>query len=195
MKPFIKALKDAERSEKEETALLLDQRGSAASISIADEISAPASVVFSLHSMLSTTITENTILAHTEVKRATDDLVSIFLEDRELKMLYKLAMEDERIDPERFQRNFKRLLKAFSQDLKVQVRESLDLKLANLVSSRAGLVSTGILEHMLVSLREVVPDDPKKKGLQVNNTKKASVQERVPILAVSERKPSQVQSI
>lgn len=103
-----------------------------------DDGSAPASI-FSLQTMLSTAITEDSLLTHAEIKRATDELISIFLDDRELKIMYRAATDDKRIGPDRFARNFKRLLKAFSLDLKEEARILLMSSCQTLFGLRPGL--------------------------------------------------------
>ena len=160
---------------------------------ISNDVSAPPSVIFSLQTVLSTAITGNSLLTHAEMKKATDELVSIFLDNQELEMLYRVAIDDKRIGPGRFARNFKRLLKVFLLDLKKEIRDAVDLELVNLISSKAGFVATGIrqvLEPVLVSPQAIISDGTKEeptsevnmknlpmKGLRIKNARNATVVE------------------
>lgn len=57
-----------------------------------------------------------------------------------------MALENKRIGSERLTRNFRRLLKAFSVELKEEARDSVELESANLVLLKAGLVATRIVK-------------------------------------------------
>jgi hypothetical protein len=70
-----------------------------------------------------------------------DELVNIFLEDKELAALYREAILERHIAQSRFVRNFRRLLKRFAAGLKEEAGEAIDLDLANLISSKAGSVA------------------------------------------------------
>jgi hypothetical protein len=65
------------------TEALTDQNDSS------DDTSNPASMIFSVLSMLSTTATTNNSLTQNKMKIATDELVRILLGDEELYALYK----------------------------------------------------------------------------------------------------------
>ncbi|OGE49558.1 hypothetical protein PENARI_c021G00413 [Penicillium arizonense] len=97
--------------------------------------------IFSLPSRQSTSLTTNTHLTAEEMHSAIDELVGIFLEDKELAILYREAILERRIARSRFVRNFRRLLKRFAAGLKEEAGEAIDLDLANLISSKAGLVA------------------------------------------------------
>lgn len=100
--------------------------------------------IFSLPSRQSTSFTTNTHLTAEQMHSAIDELVGIFLEDKELAILYRKLILEMRIARSRFVRNFRRLLKRFAAGLKEESREAIDLDLANLISSRAGLVADRI---------------------------------------------------
>ncbi|KAL3468675.1 hypothetical protein BJX99DRAFT_252544 [Aspergillus californicus] len=72
---------------------------------------------------------------------AIDELAGIFLEDKELPVLCREAILERRITRAHFVRKFKRLLKRLAVGLKEESREAIDLDLANLVSSTAGVVA------------------------------------------------------
>lgn len=82
--------------------------------SISNDESATETSIFSIQSVASSAFTGNSVLTYTEMNRATEELVSIFLDDQEMEALYRVALHNERIGPERFTRNFKRLLVIFS---------------------------------------------------------------------------------
>jgi len=108
------------------------------------EESASPSEIFSLQTVPSTAITGNSLLTHAEMERALDELVSIFLDNPELGRLCRAAMANKRIGPDRFAQNFKGSLKAFSLDLKEEIRESINLELTNLISSKASFLASRI---------------------------------------------------
>jgi hypothetical protein len=87
---------------------------------------------------------------------AIGELVSIFFEDQNMNLLYQVAVGDRRIGPERFARNFRRLLKLFSDGLKDEAQDSFDMELANLVQSKAGLVANTIRDKI-----KLIYDDPR----------------------------------
>lgn len=75
---------------------------------------------------------------------AIDKLVGIFMNDKEMAPLYPEAIVESRITAARFVRNFRRLLKSFAVGLEEGAQEAIDLDLANLIWSRAGLIADQI---------------------------------------------------
>ena len=55
---------------------------------------------------------------------ATEELIILLLQNAELNILYKAALADPRVGPERFERNFRCILNQYSVDLKVESRGS-----------------------------------------------------------------------
>ncbi|KUL86029.1 hypothetical protein ZTR_06481 [Talaromyces verruculosus] len=119
--------------------------------------------------MPSTALTANSILTQGEMRQAVNELAIILMEDHELEKLFMAARNDKRISPDRFARNFKRLLKRFAQDLKEEMREAADLELARFVSSKAGLVAAVVrqkLETWRGNVKEPqIEDDPLDKEI------------------------------
>lgn len=113
-----------------------------------DQRSTPPSAIFSLPTMPSTALTANSVVTHGEMRQAVNELAIILMEDHELEKLFITAMNDKRISPDRFARNFKRLLKLFARDLKQEIREAADLELARFVSSKAGLVPAVVRQKL-----------------------------------------------
>lgn len=106
-------------------------------------ISNPPSV-FSLQSMQSTAITTDSQFTADQIRTAIDELVGIFINAKGMAPLYQEAILERQIARERFIRNLRRLLKRFAVNLKEEAREAVDVDLANLITSRAGLVADGI---------------------------------------------------
>lgn len=100
--------------------------------------------IFSLQSIQSTTLTADTHLTAGEMNTAIDKLVGIFMNDKEMAPLYPEAIVESRITAARFVRNFRRLLKSFAVGLEEGAQEAIDLDLANLIWSRAGLIADQI---------------------------------------------------
>ncbi|QKX64622.1 uncharacterized protein TRUGW13939_11797 [Talaromyces rugulosus] len=95
------------------------------------------SEIFSLPSVQSTAVTNNSSFTQAEIRKATDKLVDIFLGNDELNNLYKLAMNDQRIGPDRFVRNFKRLLQAFSRNLKKRKSRGIPLRIGEICFAKS----------------------------------------------------------
>jgi hypothetical protein len=89
-----------------------------------------------------------------QIETATKELLRIFLEHDNLASLYKIAMERAHIGPERLQRNVRRLLRAFAQDLQANADSELEKLAARLVSFKSAFVARSVIEKYEVkSLR------------------------------------------
>jgi hypothetical protein len=94
-----------------------------------------------------------------QIETATKELLRIFLEHHDLASLYKTAIERARIGPERLQRNVRRLLRAFAQDLQADADSELEKLAARLVSFKAAYVARSVIEKYEVkSLATVAPN-------------------------------------
>jgi hypothetical protein len=82
-----------------------------------------------------------------QIETATKELLRIFLEHDHLASLYRTAIEQARIGPERLQRNIRRLLKAFAQDLQADADADRELEklAARLVSLKAAYVARSVI--------------------------------------------------
>ncbi|XPS71257.1 hypothetical protein M3J09_003445 [Ascochyta lentis] len=87
---------------------------------------------------------------HAEIRTATRELVSIFLEDIVTAQLYQLALENPRIGPDRLQRNLHRLLKIYSQNLHHEAHGELERLASQLVAVKARYVAQCIIEKFHV---------------------------------------------
>jgi nucleoside phosphorylase len=137
-----------------------------------------ASVILSSARILLAAFTRNSLVTPVGVDRATDKLASIFIEDRYLSPLFTTARKDTRIGPERFTRNFKKLLGIFSADLKEESQNSFDLQLAKLVSMKASSVARRV--SALVVLQVTSDDSPKELGdiLLASGSRDSRVQQK-----------------
>lgn len=100
--------------------------------------------IFSLQSIQSTVRTTDTLLTADEICTALDELVGIFVDDKQMALLYREAVFEKRIAPLRFVHNFRHLLKRFAVQLKEEAQEAIHVNLANFVASRAGLIAAKI---------------------------------------------------
>jgi len=73
-----------------------------------------------------------------------EELIALFANNNMLKPLYAAAIETERIGAERFENNFRRLLKLYSKDLERDARSALQKQAAILIRSRARYVASAI---------------------------------------------------
>jgi len=87
-------------------------------------------------------------LSEQEFQSATTELVSILLNDENLKPLYSKALESPKIGGQGFERNFRRLLKKFAVDLKKEAEYPLQVQAARFVGAQATLVAANIREAL-----------------------------------------------
>jgi hypothetical protein len=76
--------------------------------------------------------------------RAVEELVALLLDDETLNTLYSAALHSPKIGPERFERNFGRLLSLHSIDLREAAQTPLHREAAHFVQSRARYVANSI---------------------------------------------------
>jgi hypothetical protein len=75
---------------------------------------------------------------------ASEQFVSLLVNDDVLKPLFPIAIGNGKIGPERFVRNFRRLLKIFARDLKIEAQQPLHKLAASFVESQATYVAQSI---------------------------------------------------
>ena len=82
-----------------------------------------------------------------ELLSAAEEFAALLVNNEILKPLYKRALESDSIGPERFVRNFCRLLRLYSKELKDDAHNRLQESAAQLVRSRAEYISNTIRAH------------------------------------------------
>lgn len=85
--------------------------------------------ISSLPSRQSTSLSADTRLTAEEMRSAIDELVDIFMDDKEMTILYREAILERRIARASFVHNFRRLLKRFAVGLKEEALEATHLDL------------------------------------------------------------------
>jgi hypothetical protein len=88
-----------------------------------------------------------------EMESATIELRRVLQEDLNLTKLYRLAIEDANIGPERLQRNLGRLLKQMAQDLKVEANKELERLTSRFVAVKARNIAHCIVQDFQVTKR------------------------------------------
>ncbi|KAI1511419.1 hypothetical protein Ptr86124_009823 [Pyrenophora tritici-repentis] len=83
-----------------------------------------------------------------QVLTATKELLSIVLEDRVLLPIYKSAINDPNIGPERLQRNLRRLFKVYANLLEEEATERLEYLASQLVLVKSGFLAHSIVEKL-----------------------------------------------
>jgi hypothetical protein len=86
-------------------------------------------------------------LTEVELESATVELQNIFQGDAGLVELYRRAIKDTTIGPERLQRNIGQLLKPFARDLRQEASEELQKRTSNFVSMKASFIAQCIIEE------------------------------------------------
>jgi hypothetical protein len=109
----------------------------------------------SVRSIESATTLLSTISGYTavEMEGATIELRRVLQEDLNLTKLYKSAIEDANIGPERLQRNLGRLLKQMAQDLKVEANKELERLTSRFVAVKARNIAHCIVQDLQVTRR------------------------------------------
>lgn len=87
-------------------------------------------------------------LSEEEFESAAAELVSLLLNDEYLKPLYSKALESPKIGRQRFETNFRRLIKKFAVDLRKEAKDPLQVQAAKFVGAQASLVAANIREAL-----------------------------------------------
>ncbi|KAK3178522.1 hypothetical protein OEA41_000659 [Lepraria neglecta] len=109
--------------------------------SVQDSSLTPASI-FSLASRASSSL--QTQYFEEKLISAAEQLIELLIKDEVLNLLYLVAFESKTIGAERFVRNYRRLLKLFSEELKAEAHKSLEKSAVWFIRSRAGHISNKI---------------------------------------------------
>jgi len=107
--------------------------------------------VFSIASWTSLTsaitdLSRDTGYSAAHIENATSNLLSMLEVDEVLTPLYVAAIQDASIGPQRFENNFRRLLKLYAGRLKEEAHDSLEYLAAGLVLSKARTLAEAIVE-------------------------------------------------
>ncbi|KAF2643421.1 hypothetical protein P280DRAFT_394746 [Massarina eburnea CBS 473.64] len=113
-------------------------------------VSSYAASVISVESLASsaTDLSRGSGYSTHQIATATKELVTIFQEDDFLKPLYKRAIRDDSIGPEKLQRNLRRLFKKYAEHLKDEAKDGLEYLAARLVSLKARFVAHTIVQSI-----------------------------------------------
>ncbi|CAN9338657.1 unnamed protein product [Alternaria alternata] len=106
--------------------------------------------VFSVASLASSAsdISKGSGYSAEEIATATKVLLSVFYEDKTLLWLYKSAIGNEDIGPERLQRNLKRLFRAYAGLLESEATERLEHLSSRLVLVKSTFLAQSIVEKL-----------------------------------------------
>ncbi|KAJ5389236.1 uncharacterized protein N7496_000304 [Penicillium cataractarum] len=121
--------------------------------------------IFSLATLPSTTMTTDTRLTMDEMQTAIEELVGIFFYDRRMSSLYVQAIVEKKISPDRFVRNFRRLIKGFAMNLKDEAREAIEFDLAKLIATRACLIADKIGSKLELGYMDEWPYTPAARNV------------------------------
>ncbi|KNG47265.1 quinate transport protein [Stemphylium lycopersici] len=121
-----------------------------------DNISQPSSYATSIASVFSTislasstsVISGSSGYSTVQIETATKVLLSIFHKDATLLPMYKSAIDNPNIGPERLQRNLRRIFKAFAGQLEIEATERLEYLAARLVLVKSRQVANSLVEKL-----------------------------------------------
>lgn len=121
-----------------------------------DSMSGPSSYaasiasVFSVASLASSAsdMSRGSGYSAVQIATATKVLLAIFYEDDALLSLYKSAIENQTIGPERLQRNLRRLFRAYASLLENEATERLEYLTSRLVLIKSAMLAQSIIEKL-----------------------------------------------
>jgi hypothetical protein len=115
-----------------------------------------AASVFSIATMVSSVsnLSVHNNYSSQQIATATRELFDIFLKDGDLIQLYRRAVDDDEIGPERLQRNLRRLLRAYAKNLENEHTESLEYLASRLVAMKSVPLARAIIEKYHSALVE-----------------------------------------
>ncbi|KAF1951761.1 hypothetical protein CC80DRAFT_423899 [Byssothecium circinans] len=128
-------------------------------------ISSYAASVISVQSLASsaTDLSNGSGYSAHQIATATKELVTIFQEDDLLKPLYKRAINDDSIGPEKLERNLRRLFKQYAEHLKGEATDGLEYLAARLVTLKARFLAQSIVQSFKCNdrpkAREKIPKE------------------------------------
>jgi hypothetical protein len=96
--------------------------------------------------LAATELSRNTGYSSMQIARATEELIIILQDDTDLAPLYKQAISDTSIGPERLERNLRRLFKGYADQLSKISSDTLEFLASKLVREKAGAVARSIIE-------------------------------------------------
>ncbi|KAJ4374183.1 hypothetical protein N0V83_002924 [Neocucurbitaria cava] len=117
-------------------------------MSVISSYAASVDSIFSISSVASSAsvLSRASGYSATQIATATKVLISIFHEDRVLLPLYRSALDNAGIGPERLQRNLRRLFKAYAEHLGREASERLEYLASRLVLAKSGALAQSIVD-------------------------------------------------
>jgi len=98
----------------------------------------------SVLSIVAPTISSKTSIQGEISLFAADEIISLLLEDEELRVLFTEAIQSDRVGPARFERNLRRLLNRYSVDLKEEAESNEEKAAVYLIRSRSRYLANDI---------------------------------------------------
>jgi hypothetical protein len=107
----------------------------------------------SVLSIIAPTVSSKTSIQGEISLFAADEFITLLLEDKELRVLFAAAIQSDRVGPERFERNLRRLLNQYSVDLKEEARRNEEKAAVYLIRSRSRYLANDI-RRKLTSVKD-----------------------------------------
>lgn len=133
-------------------------------------VSTYAASVFSLPSLASsaTDLAKDSGYSVDDIVTATEELLAIFQEDVDLALLYRSAIKDPSIGPQRLERNLRRIFKQYAEHLKSEAKDQLEFLASRLVSFKAGFLSQSIVQSYDGSAAKPRLEKPHEAAVEEN---------------------------
>lgn len=113
--------------------------------------------------------------SETQIDRATTEFISILRDDPSLVPLYKQAIEDYRIGPERLERNLCRLFRAYASHLRKVAGNTLEIYTSRLVHGKSSTAAGSIVRKYGRSTESILRCffyPPKRFSLEFSSVRK-----------------------
>ncbi|KAH4056967.1 hypothetical protein HBH49_039700 [Parastagonospora nodorum] len=114
---------------------------SSSSFSYADSVLSTTSLASS-----ATDLSKHSVYSADQIARATKELIIILQEDTNLATLYRHAIQDASIGPERLERNLRRLFRSYAELLDKAAGDTIELLASRLVKWKARAVARSIVQ-------------------------------------------------
>lgn len=102
-----------------------------------------------------------------EMEGATTELQKVFQGDLHLTKLYRMAIDDALIGPDKLQRNLERLLRIMARDLRIEARKDIEKLTARFVAMKARYVAYCVVEDCYNKPVVVQPQDESEDEVEV----------------------------
>ena len=162
--------------EEEGSEIQLSSQNNPASVTCSDKDSNSESCGPSILSLIESSSSRTSTFSNQEQQTATQELESLLYNDEILKSSFDTAIKSQKIEGDRFERNYRRLLKQLGSDLMEEAGNSDQTMAGRFIVSRASRIANGIQTfkstkddatlQQMNELRTQLPTEAKRRQTQ-----------------------------